>query len=383
MNPQLELLLPIPILEEIIFFATLADKLTFRQSCKLFLQFTTNRFFPTFTTTLCGGACGYKDENFHHAQFDGPSFGVVDSLSTVLFVSDCWNNVIRKIDLYSNDVSTLYGTSIKHLLTHGLQYRSPLGLALNEEERVLYFADAYNHVIKKVDLTNGEVKTLVGNARIYGRDDKIGKEATFYLPYGLALDSISNFLYVADSGNHSIRRVILKERRVETLCGTEKEGFKNGSFKNAKFDIPFDIVWNAEAQELYVSDYDNHVIRNISLKTKTVSTLCGTPGVWGCENGSSTEAKFRHPRGLGLDSHSQCLYVSDANHIIRKIFPLKEGKVSLLCGVSRKKGDKGGLLPLFKSPKGIVVDPQSQNLYVMDSGNHKVKQIVNRKRISL
>lgn len=232
-----------------------------------------------------------------------------------------------------------------------------------------------NHVIKSVNLVDRKVDTLVGTHGENGRKDGIGKETTFSYPYGLALDSISNFLYVADGNNHSIRRILLAEKRVETLCGNEIAGLEDGSFEEARFYYPIDVAWNSKMQELYVSDSWNHIIRVISLRNKTVKTLCGTPWVKGYKNGISTQTKFNYPTGLGLDINSQNLYVSDKN-TIRKISLLGEVRVDALCGIPKVEGNKSGFFPTFSHPSGIVVDPHSHSLYVMDSCNHKVKKLI-------
>lgn len=383
MDPQLTLKLPAPILGEIISFSVFSTKLTFRITCKRFLDFINTYVFPTFTTTLCGATGGYKDGDFIHAQFNGPSFGVMNFDSTILFISDRGNRVVRKIDLSTNQVITLCGSSRKWGRKNGVgnedQLRYPSGLALHEKEKLLYVSDSWNHVIKSINLINGKVETLFGNPRQKGRKDGIGKEATFYFPKGLALDSISNSLYVADNHNNSIRKILLSERKVETLCGTSESGYRDGSFDEATFHHPWDIAWDSKTQKLYTSDYSNHTIRVISLENKTVSTFCGTPKVKGYENGGSTQAKFRFPRGLELDVHSQCLYVTDGNHTIRKISLLGKGKVSNFCGVPKKSGDKGGLLSTFNRPEGLVLDPHSSTLYVMDCVNSKVKKIICKK----
>lgn len=384
MDLQLNLRLPIPIIENIIELSALSNKLTFRVTCKRFLLFTTEHFFPTLVTTLCGSKYGHQDGDFVHVRFNGPYFGVLNASSTILYVSDHDNHVIRKIDLLTNRVMTLCGTPRKRGWNDGVgseaQFSFPEGLALNEEENLLYISESWNHTIRSVNLIDGRVRTLFGNPKQKGRKDGIGKEATFHFPSGMAMDSISDFLYVADSHNHSIRKIILRERRVETLCGTKQAGYKDGPFESAMFYHPCNIIWNSETQELYVSESRNHVIRILSLKERTVSTLCGTPEVAGYENGVLCETKFCHPVGLGLDSSSQYLYVTDYNQVIRKIPLSKKERASTLCGIVGERGSRDGLFPTFNLPRGIIVDPYSQSLYVLDFANDKVRKIIDRKR---
>lgn len=258
MDPQLNLKLPIPIIESIISFSSLEEKLGFRLTCKRFFIFATKNFFPVITTILCGGCADFQDGDLRAARFWFPSVGVLDSSSTNLFVSDQFNDVIRKIDLISNQVTTFCGTpkkkGHKNGLSHEAQFCFPLGLALHEEEKVLYVADTLNHAIRSVNLMNGEVDTLRGTQRIQGNIDAIETDLYFTHPYGLALDSIAHHLYVTDIDEHCIKRVVLREKRVETLCGSGTDGYVNGTFEESMFDGPCDITFNPLTQDLYMNE---------------------------------------------------------------------------------------------------------------------------------
>lgn len=388
MNPQLNVILPIPIIEEIIFFCSYSSKLTFRVTCKRFLYFTTEHFFSTFTTTLHANTRRYGDEECNYVNFFNPAFGVLNASSTILFISDMYNDVIRKIDLSTNQVTTLCGSPKKRGWNDGkgteVLFYFPMGLALHEKENLLYVSDSWNNVIRSVNLVDGQVNTIIGNQAEKGRKDGIGKDSALNYPCGLALDSISNLLYVADFENYSIRKILLKEKRIETLCGNKSElwgKYKDGSFEEATFCYPYDIALNLEMQELYVSDCYNHVIRVISLNNRIVSTLCGTPKIYGYVNGNATQAKFTFPRGVEFNSHSQCLYVSDENHTIRKISLTDKGRVDTLCGTAEMRGNENGFFPTFSDPKGIAFDSHSHALYIMDSRNNKVRKILDKKSL--
>lgn len=382
MDPQCMLRVPIPIIEEIISFSSLKEKLTFRITCKKF-QHITNRYFPTFTTTLCGNIEGNKDGDFLSAEFNRPEFGVLDSSSNSLLISDVFNYKIRRIDLSTKKVSTLCGgPGWKDEIGGDSLPCFPSGLALDEREKILFVSDCMNHVIRSVSLLDGKVQTIYGTPLKQGKLDGIGSETTFYRPRGLAFNSILKHLYVVDSSNHSIRRIILDERRVETLCGNGKEGYKNGSLVESMFCYPCDITFNSLTEELYVSDEYNHIIRAISLKDKKVRTLCGTPGDKGYKDGIHNQAQFKHPLGLGLDTQSNYLYVCDrSNSTIRKISLSGEVTVNTLCGIEGKCGSKDGIFSTFASPLGIAVDPYSQFLYVIDYANHRIRKIMDSDRI--
>lgn len=353
MNPQLHLILPFEIIIIILKGSKLKEVCTFRMACKKFQRYIDLFVHPCVVTTIA------KTHNL--------CSGVLYS-STILYFLNFGTHAIRKIDLLNNEITTFCGVLMKSGSKDGIgskaKFRSPSGLALDEKREIIYISDTQNHVIRKVSLVDGKVSTIIGTQGQRGFEDGIESEARLNHPTKLALDPISNILYVNDKHNHSIRRVLLNEKRIETLCGNGKSGYKNGSFKEAMFHQPSDIVLNLETQELYVSDWWNHAIRIISLLKGTVSTLCG--GEHGSEDGDLTQAKFSFPRGLGFDSHSHCLYVTDANCAVKKISLQGKGRVDTLCGEEGHFGHKDGPFPLFNSPQGIIVDPHIHSIYIMD-----------------
>lgn len=366
MDSQLELILPIPIIEEIISFSARDTKLTFRVTCKRFLQFTTNHFFPTFTTTLCGNKKGYKNGKLINAKFYGPAFGVLNASCSILYMSDKNNHAIRRVDLLANRITTLCGD----FTDNNPQPFYPKGLALDEKENLLYVSDSRNQIIRSVNLMNGKMNIIV----------KSHANDPLFRPCGLALDSISNSLYVADEGNHSIRKISLKEKKMEILSGNKMQGHTDGNFEEARFSKPKDVVLNYEMQELYVSDYRNHIIRVLSLENKTVSTLCGFPGVQGFRDGNQSQSRFSYPFGLALDIQSQYLYVTEDTDTVRKISLLDEVKVTTLCGTPRVCGNRNGFFPTFNTLHGIAFDSHSNSIYVMDYNNDQIRKISDRKR---
>src|SRR5690242_19431461 len=149
MNTQREAVIPVQIIQEIIWFCNIKEKLSFRETCKLLLNFVDRNILTTVTTTLCGsGEKGCFDGEALTAKFKFPFFGALDSSSYILYVSDNFNDVIRRIDLSSGKVSTLCGAPTKKGFKDGIGIKSlfncPTGLALNEKEKILYVSDTRN-----------------------------------------------------------------------------------------------------------------------------------------------------------------------------------------------------------------------------------------------
>ncbi len=241
----------------------------------------------------------------------------------------------------------------------------------------LYVADTYNHTIRKIVIATGAVTTLAGKAGTFGSDnstDGTGATARFYRPQGLTTDGEN--LYVADTDNHTIRQVVIATGAVTTLAGlAEMPGESDstdGTGATAQFNSPEGIT--TDNTNLYVSDRLNHTIRKIVIATGETTTLAGTAGMPGATNDFGTLATFNHPTSLTTDGSN--LYVLDTgNHTIRKIVIATE-EVTTLAGTVGTQGfaDGTGTSATFDTPYGITTD--GTNLYVSDNGNHTIRKIV-------
>jgi hypothetical protein len=242
------------------------------------------------------------------------------------------------------------------------QFSYPSGVAV-DSARNLYIADFNNDTIRKVTPT-GVVSTPYGSAGVIGSTDATGTHATFNTPNAVAIDAAGN-LYVADSGNSTIRK-ITPAGVVSTLAG--RAGFTgtrddpNGLL--ARFNQPQGIAVD-HAGNVYVADTFNYTIRKIT-PSGSVSTLAGTAGMNGFADGLGTAAMFAGPFSLAADSQGN-VYVADLyNYAVRKIAP--DGTVTTPYGQPGMPGRTDGLgtMALFNAPMGIAVDA-ADNVYVCDS----------------
>ncbi|MDR2209826.1 MAG: SMP-30/gluconolactonase/LRE family protein [Azoarcus sp.] len=259
------------------------------------------------------------------------------------------------------------------------RFHASNGIAIDKAGS-LYVADTENHRIRKVSPT-GEVSTLAGGEK--GESDGTGSDAQFNAPFGISIDKAGN-LYVADTENHRIRKVS-PMGEVSTLTGSEK-GYADGSGSAAKFERPTGIAIDA-SNNLYVADSGNNRIRKVT-PTGEVSTLAGSGAIpWqgGFADGPGNAAQFGWPTGIAIDA-SNNLYVADANnHRIRKIAP--NGEVSTLAGSGATGSKEGGFADgpgsaaQFKQPTDITID-KAGNLYVVDRGNSRIREITPNGEVS-
>src|SRR5207248_1404222 len=175
----------------------------------------------------------------------------------------------------------------------------------------VYVADTFNSTIRKVTST-GVVTTFAGTAGAVGSAD--GTSAQFHDPYGNAADKAGN-VYVADTSHSTIRK-ITPAGVVTTLAGTPGiYGSADGTGSAAQFDYPRGIAIDS-TKNLYVSDQYNQTIRKIT-PTGVVTTLGGVTGSYGIGDGTRPSARFMNPAGIAV-ANSGVLYVADSyNHEIR------------------------------------------------------------------
>jgi hypothetical protein len=237
-----------------------------------------------------------------------------------LVVGDSLNHAIRTIVISSGAVTTLGGKPNPRSGTTnetGSKARFDFpGGAWGDGQGNLYVSDTNNHTIRKIVLSTGAVSTLAGNGSA-GFADLTGTSAQFNFPEGLWGDGSGN-LYVADFGNNRIRKIVIATGVVSTLAGSGSAALTNPTGASAAFNSPH-AIWGT-ATTLYVADKDNHAIRKIDLTTNpaTVSTFAGTGSPGSANNTTGTSAQFNEPAGIWSDNVN--LYISEKiNHTIRKI----------------------------------------------------------------
>lgn len=234
-----------------------------------------------------------------------------------------------------------------------------------------FVADRLGNRILKITPA-GVISTFAGSG-LPGFANGPGLAAKFEKPTGIAIDGTGN-LYVADESSHRIR-IITPSGDVSTFAGSGIAGFAEGAAADAKFLYPSGVAVDGDGN-VYVADAGNHRIRKIT--AGSVTTLSGN-GVAGLVNGVVGTAQFSNPQSVAVDSSGGVLVADTGNHSIRVI---AAGNVTTLAGDgSEGFADGPGSAARFSSPRGVV-EGAGGVVYVADTGNHRIREISTSGQVS-
>jgi DNA-binding beta-propeller fold protein YncE len=321
----------------------------------------------TITGLLDGSATAARFNHLTDITTDGTNF----------YITDYLNSAIRKMNP-AGVVTTMACTDVD---TGGsIIFNHPTSITTDGTN--LYVVDSGNNMIRFIEISSNKVTTIGSTTALAGSIDSVVKtDVRFNQPTGITTDGVN--LYVTDSGNNTVRRIVIATTAVTTLAGAANNaGSTDGIQAAARFNSPARITTNGI--DLYLTDFNNRTIRRISIATGAVTTIAGITGPLdkddGTADGIGTAAHFNQPNGITTDGTN--LYVTDSyQNTIRKIV-IATGAVTTISGIPRFSGDmalgQGGSAdspdtPSFYTPIGITTDGSS--LFVADSYNNTIRKI--------
>lgn len=314
------------------------------------------------------------------------------------------------------------------------QVNNPYGIVTGPDG-ALYICEIDNHVIRRLDLKSGELRTVAGNARMgYSGDGGLATSASLNQPYEVRFDKSGNMFFV-EMKNHVVRRVDAKTGIISTVAGVGKPGFAGdgGQATAALLNQPHSIQFDPQGN-LLICDIQNHRIRKVDLNTRIITTwagtgekkptmdgapLAGTPifgpraldfdaqgnGYLVLREGNQVfkidmaAKRFEHLAGSGEKGYNPSpepaktaklngpkgvawsrdggLYIADTEaHVIRRI-DLTSGELRTVAGTGEKGDGPDGANPLsckLNRPHGVFVDRKG-TIYIGDSESHRVRRL--------
>jgi sugar lactone lactonase YvrE len=331
-------------------------------------------------------------------DLDLPSGVALDGAGN-LYIADSAHNRIREVAASTGIISTVAGNGNGAFGGDGGLSTAAIA-SLNTPSRIaldgagnLYIADTGNNRIRMITAATGIITTVAGNGAPGSPanvgDGSLATAANLNSPGGITLD-LSGNLYIADTGNHRIRKVDSSTGIITTVAGI---GFMNGNGSGgysgdgvqaslAELNFPFAVAFDSLGN-MYIPDSTNHRIREVTAvggvisASSIISTFAGngTAGFSG-DGGAAISAKLNSPSGVVFDSAGN-LYIADTqNERIRKVSSTTQNITTIAGnGGNNYGGDNGSaVVASIYGPYGIALDGKG-NLFIADYFNHRIREV--------
>jgi sugar lactone lactonase YvrE len=317
------------------------------------------------------------------AQMNEPMGAVAVDPSDNLIVPDSINNVVRRVAASTGIISTIAGTGIAGYSGDGgaatsAQLDNPQGIAMDAAGNI-YIADAGNNLVRRIDASTGIITTFAGSESCgYAGDGGPATSAQLCFPAGLAFDAAGD-LYIADADSMDVRRVDASTGKITTVAGQGgMQGYSGdgGVATSAELSIPNSVAVDG-AGNLYIADSYNHVIRKVVPSTGFISTVAGdhTLGYSG-DGGPATAARLYSPFGVAVDSAGD-IYIADSYNSVVRFVDAPSGKIATIAGNGTFgfSGDGGPATAAEMADTWGVTLDASGRLFVTDIFNFRIRLV--------
>jgi uncharacterized protein (TIGR03437 family) len=287
------------------------------------------------------GVSGFfgDDTNAFAARMTAPR-AIAQGVDNAIYFFDSGNRLIRRI-LPNGNIQTYAGKGAEVNQGNGdggpalTSLVDAAGLFADPNGDLL-IADAEGHRLRRISSRSGIISTFVGTGEIgFAGDGQPAILARLQSPSSLWIDARGHLNFV-DRGNHRIRRVNASSDatggRVETIAGRGHAGGDGGAAATAQLLLP-EAAIAGPGNAIFVADTGNHCVRRISAEgiITTFAGRCGLPGNTG-DSGPATEALLNEPAGLTFDAEGSLFIADRGNHRIRRV--QANGVISTLAGAN-------------------------------------------------
>ncbi len=312
----------------------------------------------------------YTREREPETALSFPGKVLADGAGDRLFIADSNHNriVVASLD---GAVKTVIGSGVEGLEDGDFasaRFNHPQGMAQAGE--LLYVADTESHAVRQVDLAAGRVATIAGNGNQGMRRSGLGPGRTVELNSPWDLVYHQDKLYIAMAGCHQLWMLTLADGEIGPYAGSGAESITDGPLSSATLAQPSGIT--TDGNRLYFADSETSAIRSAELEPNgKVRTIVGLDlFVFGDTDGEGHLVRLQHP--LGIVHQDGTLYIADTyNHKVKEVMPVAR-RVRTLLGAGTAGGQDGpGWQATFSEPSGLSI--ANGKLYIADTNNHQIR----------
>jgi uncharacterized protein (TIGR03437 family) len=309
------------------------------------------------------------------AEFDEPRAIRLDSKGTALYVIDYNNYRVRKIDLIKGTLTTVAGNGgSKATGDHGPATQAgmtPDDIALSPDGS-LYIADFLNNFIRKVSATDGTISTIAGTGvGGYGGDNGPASAALVNGPTGISVDS-QNVIYFADYYNNVVRRINQVTGIIDTFAGSGALGLADATpAKTAP--LPFPLATTIESNGNLLILMALNYVQRITVSDGLIHKVAGGSNIgFGGDGGSASFAALAFPQYIAAAVNGDILLADSGNYRVRRI---RSAIIDTVAGTTIS--DNIAATSAFLNQPGSVAGSGSGNFFIADTNNNRIRTVTN------
>lgn len=312
-----------------------------------------------------------------------PGKVLADETSQTLWIADTGHHRLVRANLDGADAAGIGSGApgAKGGDADTASFRSPQGMALDAEHRWLYIADTGNHLIRRLDIKTGEIVTVAGTGQqgFVRRGQGSARETPLNSPWDVCL--LGGKLYVAMAGLHQLWMYDPAKETIRPVAGSGAEGRADGDPATAAFAQPSGLATDGE--RLFVADSEISCVRMVELDwdgaARSVQTLAGGDLFqFGDLDGKGDLARFQHPLGVawlpGRDGDAGVLCVADTYNHRLRLLNPTTRDVTRFAGAG-VAGDEDGSAERARIREPSGVSYASGSFYVADTNNHAIRRV--------
>ena len=303
-----------------------------------------------------------------------------------LYFADYGNDRVRQLNTITGIITTVAGNGARGWSGDGgpgtsASLREPRGVTVGAGGH-LFIADGGNHRVRRLNMATGIISTVAGNgADGFGGDGGPATSATLSWPTAVAFDVRGN-MYIAEFRNHRIRLLNATTGIMSTFAGNGYLGYggDGGPATSASFNHPAELLVRRDGSLLIV-DHHGSRVRVVDLSTRIIITIAGNGDCWfSGDGGPATSAGLCNPHGVAIDQGGN-LFIGDHSNLRVRFINATTGTITTVAGngadpVGGNNGDGGpGTSASISAPGGVLLDGDG-NLYIADMYGHRIRMLV-------